>query len=615
MLKENQQEDKKFLNGNYYLLPILVVLCILPFIMRMYIYDSGLEQFAWYPDRNQEMDIFLYYRGIALMVTAAVMTGMFGYAFYKEWKSKRNQIGIARMKEAKWLVPLAAFGLLAFLSTVFSEYSSYGFSGIYEQFESIWVILSYCMVTLYVFYFVRTTEDVDILQKGLFFLLTVLGVLGITQLTGNDFFETALGKSFYIPEKYAVLKDQVSFTFSGSGTHQVYLTFYNPNYVGVFAALVLPITIMLCVGEKELKKKIAWGILSIVTFVCALGSGSKAFLLSLVVIAAVGILIFMRKKLKYLPVILLAALIFAGAAGIYMNYANLNVIEYVKAALIPQKTTYLVEDFIIEQDYVTFKYNGNTISIKCEADASGAPAFNAWDENGTELAFSIDETNTVHFADESIAAITVKIYGGYDQYTYVGEIQAEGHRYAFSKGNDGYTYMNYSYRADKIEKAEAAVFTDYDNFFSNRGYLWSRSIPLLKENIMLGTGADTYSIVFPQNDYVARTNAGYQDQLITKPHSLYLQFGIQYGVVALLCFIAAAVMYIVQTLKICWKSEFKDTYSCLSLGILLGILGYGIMGISNDSCVALSPLAWAMLGLGFAVNIIVKKEMSHCETR
>ena len=74
---------------------------------------------------------------------------------------------------------------------------------------------------------------------------------------------------------------------------------------------------------------------------------------------------------------------------------------------------------------------------------------------------------------------------------------------------------------------------------------------------------------------------------------------------------AVVAIYVVQALKICWKSEFKDVHSCLCLGILLGILGYAIMGISNDSCVALSPLAWAMLGLGFAVNMLVKKEMEE----
>ena len=611
MVKENQKKSKKFLNGNYYLIPILAVLCVLPFIMQIYIYDSGLQQFAWYPERNQEVDVFLYYRSITLIVIGAIMAVLFSFAVWRERTVSIEEIGITRIKQSKWLFLLVAFGLLAFVSTLFSEYRSYGFSGIYEQFESIWVVLSYCVIVCYVFYFVRTKEDVAIFEKGLIFLLVVLGMIGLTQLTGNDFFETDFGKDFFIPGKYEALKEQVSFTFSGSGNHQVYLTFYNPNYVGVFTALILPVTVLLCVGHKEIKKKLIWGLLSIVTFLCALGSGSKAFLLSLIVIAIIGIILFVRKNLKYLIAILVAGVVFVGATVVYMNYVNLNIIQYVTTALLPQKTTYLVEDFIIEKDYVTFKYNGSTVSMKCEPNVDGSLYFVAWNENEEALDFTMDENSTVSFVDEKLAGVNVKVYGGYEEYIYVGEILAEGHRYAFSKGSEGYTYMNYSYKPDEIVRAESAIFTDYDKFFSNRGYLWSRSLPLLKETIILGTGADTYSIVFPQNDYVARTNAGYQDQLITKPHSLYLQFGIQYGVVALLCFMAVVAIYVVQALKICWKSEFKDVHSCLCLGILLGILGYAIMGISNDSCVALSPLAWAMLGLGFAVNMLVKKEMEE----
>ena len=608
MAKKSSQNEQKFLNGNYQMIPILALFCVIPFIMRLFIYDSGLEQFAWFPDRNQEADVFLYYRSIMFTVLAGVMAVVLGSSLYHEWKNKKRQPGIERIKQAKWLLPLSGFGLLALISTIFSEYRGYGLNGIFEQFESVWVVLGYCVVTAYVFYFVRNAEQVDMIQKALMFLLTVLGMIGILQVTGNDFFESSIGKSLYIPSQYADLREQLNFTFSGSGTHQVYLTFYNPNYVGVFAALILPVTVMLLVGNKDIKKKVVWGILSAATFLCALGCGSRAFLLSLGVIAVVGIFFFVRKSKKYIVLSLGGIAVFAAAIGIYINYADLDLVQYVKSGLIAQKNEHAVEDFIIEDDYVTMKYNGHTIFMVCESDVNGMPFFSAWDENDVEWVHFVDGNNVVYFSDEKISDISVKIYGGYDEYVYVGEVQADGHRYAFAKGKEGYTYMNYTYKADEIVNAEAAIFTDYDTFFGGRGYLWSRSIPLLKDYIILGSGADTFSIVFPQDDYVGRTNGGYQDQLITKPHSMYLQFGIQYGVVALLCFLAVLAIYVVQTLKICWKAEFKDVYSCLALGLLLGIIGYGIMGIANDSCVALAPIAWAILGLGFAVNAIVKEK-------
>ncbi|MFW5633038.1 MAG: hypothetical protein ACOCMZ_07905, partial [Acetivibrio ethanolgignens] len=65
--------------GNYTLLPILFVMCIVPLIMRLYIYDSGLEQYPWFPERSEEIDIFLYYKGVALVAAAVVMAAVLCY--------------------------------------------------------------------------------------------------------------------------------------------------------------------------------------------------------------------------------------------------------------------------------------------------------------------------------------------------------------------------------------------------------------------------------------------------------------------------------------------------------------------------------------------------------
>lgn len=618
MSKKANQKKKQFLNGNYALLPILFVLCIVPLIMRLYIYDSGLEVFPWFPNRDEEVDIFLYYKSVAMTTAGLIMAGILGYFAYTEWAKARKQkqsgfLAGTRFQGATWIVPLSVFGLLALLSTLFSKYREYGFNGIFEQFESVWVILAYCIATAYTFYFVQTKKDIDIIEKALFAVLAVLGILGITQLTGHDFWETALGKSLYVPSKYAEVKDSLEFSFSGSGNHQVYLTFYNPNYVGVFAALILPVTIMLCVGNKMWQKKTAWGIISVLVLLCALGSGSKAFLLSLIATALLGLVLYGRKLLKYVPIALMYGFTLLYVGSVYMNYVNVDVVEYVKNALTPTENAYLVEDFVVKEDHVELTYNGEKLFLQCEGAADGNVFFEAKDSAGTTLAFTMDENNVIHLEDERFSAVTVGIYGGYDEYAYIAEINAAGHTYGFAKGNSGYTYMNFAYKADEIIKAESAVFTDSDRLFSGRGYLWSRTIPLLKDNVILGTGADTFIMAFPQKDYVARTNAGYQHQLVTKPHSMYLQFGVQYGVAALIAFLVFAVMYAVQTLRICWQADFKDIYSCLALGILLGIIGYGIMGISNDSCVALAPMAWVLLGAGFAVNQIVKKDMKEKE--
>ncbi len=110
--------------------------------------------------------------------------------------------------------------------------------------------------------------------------------------------------------------------------------------------------------------------------------------------------------------------------------------------------------------------------------------------------------------------------------------------------------------------------------------------------------------MFPHNDLPGRINAGYYTALVTKPHNLYLQIGVQHGVLALLCFLAVCLMYIAQSAMLYFKSDFSDRNHWFGAGIMLGVIGYLIAGISNDSCVTIAPIFWVLLGIGFAVNRI-----------
>ena len=43
---------------------------------------------------------------------------------------------------------------------------------------------------------------------------------------------------------------------------------------------------------------------------------------------------------------------------------------------------------------------------------------------------------------------------------------------------------------------------------------------------------------------------------------------------------------------------------------MLGIIGYLISGISNDSTITVAPLFWALLGIGFAVNRMNQQDIA-----
>lgn len=602
--KQTQSQTIEFCNGNFYLIPILLVLFLVPLIVRAYFYDSGLSAFNWFPNKTtEELDIFLYWKGVVLVTIAAFMTIILAV------KLPKNK---ALVKGAYWLYPLTGFALLALVSTLFSEYRGYGFTGIYEQFESIWVILAYCVVTVYCYCMLNREEDLRVIKKALFYLLAVLCALGITQLIGKDFFESDLGRRILIPENKAELREGLSFNFSGSGNHQVYLTLYNPNYVGFFTSLILPVTVALTFSAKKLSKNIAWAVISVLLLICTLGSGSKTFLLSLAGIMVLVVIFLRRLIVKHYKLVLTGAVVAVGSCAAYFAVMNVDIVSYMKNALALETNNYALEDVRMLDDHAEFVYNGNELHVQYFVLENGL-YFEFTDGAGNEISSSNTENGRVVLNDERFTGLNFAVFNAPDGASYMAAAMINEVPLYFSQTEQGYQYINSCLKPDEIVHADAALFKNHESFATNRGYIWSRTIPLLKKYFILGSGADTFSIVFPQNDYLGRYNAGYNSLLITKPHNLYLQIGVQQGVLALLCFLAVCVLYVVQSCRLYWRADLSDEKVVFGMGIMFGVIGYLISGLANDSSVALAPLFWALLGIGFAVNRMNKFERERAD--
>ena len=139
------KQEKKY---NLYLLPILAILVISPLIVRMYNFDPILESYSWYNNVNKSSDFFLFYKGIFIICMAIVMLGIMSWIMYQE----RNR----RMKhflytDEHWLIGLGCYLFFACFSTLVSKYRYFGVHGIADQFESVWVIIGYCMILVYAY--------------------------------------------------------------------------------------------------------------------------------------------------------------------------------------------------------------------------------------------------------------------------------------------------------------------------------------------------------------------------------------------------------------------------------------------------------------------------------
>ena len=174
-----------------------------------------------------------------------------------------------------------------------------------------------------------------------------------------------------------------------------------------------------------------------------------------------------------------------------------------------------------------------------------------------------------------------------------------------------------SERFDPVE-AEHIGFEGKEKLGSSRGYIWSRTIPLLKDCLLTGYGADTFAYVFPQNDVLAKYYA-YSDfhegfyVTVDKPHNLYLQIFYGNGLIALIAFLTICVFYLVDSLRLyALRREYRPE-QIMGAAVMLGVVGYLAAGLFNDSVVHVAPVFWILIGVGAALNTINRRADRNIE--
>lgn len=583
-----------------YILPLILVMSILPLIMYLYEFDSGLSGFSWYPNNGEQLDIFLYCKQIFFITVCCIMLLLISWKVFIEKKT---------VKFLPIFIPLSLYGFLAFLSTLFSDYPSLGFKGISGHFESIFVILGYCLLVYYAYLFIETEDDIKFILKYFLVGILIMILLGVLQATGNDFFATTIGKKLYLPERYWNQLDSFTSTFEPK---RVYITLFNPNYVGVYVSLILPFIAGLLLTEKKLKTSLLYLVTMLGLIVCLIGAESKAGFISLF-IALIITIIFYRKyifrniKITLLIIGIFTTIIIGFRSNISSTFnkvvSNINII-------LNQKTEFSLTD-IKTEDVLTITYKDNDLIVdlnRTDEDIN----ITMKDTSGKDIESTIDtNTLTSTITDERFSGVTVAP-AVYDSILCV-QINIQGKNWVFSNqlADGTFYYLNYFGRFDKISKAESSLYTGYENFASGRGYIWSRTIPLLKKNIVFGSGADTFTIQFPHQDYVYRTNMRIDSQIMTKPHNLYLQIGVQSGVISLIAFLVFFIVYFISSIRIYINGRFDNYFKRVGVAIFIGVVAYMVSGISNDSTITVAPIAWALIGIGIACNCKVKEQIGN----
>lgn len=581
------------LSNKIYLLPFIFITAILPFITRLHEYDTGLSVFNWFSDDAIKRDVFLYFKQVYFIITCSIMLLLIIYKFYKD---KSN------IKIKPILIPISLYGLLALFSTLISKYSSFGFTGIYEQFESVFVVLGYCLVIYYAFLFIQSEEDIKCIFDYFLISILVMGLLGLSQAIGHDFITTDFAEKLIIPGK---LLGKIGLTFN-FGPKRVYLTLYNPNYVGVYVSLIAPLLAGLLLTEKNIKKIIAYVAALAGMLISMVASQSKTSFISLF-IAAIFFVVLFRKYIFRKSKVMITALCVAGTAAILFTALNFNTITNTLNSIFHITKSEPALTNIKTEENLTITYKGNDLIIAMTAEADGIGIFMS-DSNFNIINYTTDQVSGYFVIDdERFKGIQVTPVMFNDLICIDVKIDGKDWYFTNQTGDNTYYYINNNGKPDKIINADSALFTGYDNLATGRGYIWSRTIPLLKNYVLLGSGADTFSMAFPQQDYVGMYNAGFGGQLITRPHNMYLQIGVQSGVLSLIALLVFYGMYFISSLRLYIKGTFDNYFSRAGVSIFIGTIAYMIAGITNDSTITVAPVFWVLIGIGITVNYKLRK--------
>lgn len=589
-------------------LPLLLIFAILPAISYLHLYDANLSDYSWYSDGGTATDLFLWGKAMFFIILNVVMVLQLAYSAFMKGK----------LVKARIYIPLLVYVALAFLSSVVSKYRDYAMSGSFEQFESVWVLLGYGITAYYVFAMLQSEQDVKRLMVTLAAGAAISCLIGLSQAMGHNFWGTELGKILRIPDKE--LRDAVSIS-TVFGDTRVYMSLYNPNYVGMYAALLVPIFGILAIPYKTpavsgkmaknapvqknnwKKVLVCVGLLLLCAALlgCTLGSQSKNGFLSLAAAFVLLLVLFAIRYRKYWYASVLAVVLLIGALFGFDHLMGNQITNALKNSFLSTAKEYVLQDISFEGDHVVMTLSGEPLSIYLEESGK----FEFKDAAGGVLGLEADGEK-YRIADERFKMLQIEMVMEGTQ-VYLG-VKYAGNTWYFRCQSGVMECLSPAGKWCTFQAPATALFDGRESFFSSRGYIWARTIPLLKDYILLGSGADSFVQVFPNDDYVGKFNSGYYTTLITKPHSMYMQIWVQTGMLSMIAFVVFYLWYFICSCRIYLRCRLDNFTARAGLGILIGTFGYMVSGLTNDSSVTVAPLFWGLMGLGIGINLKLMKD-------
>ena len=587
-------KNKTTVQKAFIYIPFFLVLTLIPLLTFAHKYTNRLDTYAWYSTNDVNYDFFLYWKAIFLMITGILALCLFLYFICK------NKTYNPFAKHTFFFVPLFIYLVFALISACLAMEKIFSFFGGAEQFEGFFVLLTYVVMTCYAVYFVQAEKDIEVIYHFLMVGTGLLAAIGAFQFLGLDFYQSKLGQGLITLLEPTLWGKSLKFNFESGRS---YASLYNPNYIGSYVALLLPVVVFGAGVLKKLWEKTIMGVIAVFLLLSLIGSesmtGYLALFLTLILFAI--ILIPKMKNHKKQAIFLAAGLLLACCALVIVKH---DVVKYgINKMVNFQRNDYSVKKIVNSDKGLEVTTDNGAFYIQFESSGKQVN-FALKDAEGKKLEARTSGKSSDIIVDKRFYGfvITVNEYSVGNKQLVGFTLGKDGRAWNFIPANNKYYYYNVFNRVDRIVDVKGIGFENTQHFGSRRGYIWSRTLPLLGNSFFWGCGPDNFILTFPNNDYVGLANNNYTGQIVTKPHNMYLQMAVQTGVISLIAFLVFYIIYFVRSVKLYYRVKAYGMWEKTGMGILLGTFGYMITGLANDSTVTVAPIFWTLLGIGVAVN-------------
>ena len=588
--KDKNVQAMKKVQWNWWLLPLQFVLGILPLVMALYQGSSGYAAYTWNGVQDAYLDVFLHGKMVAFIIVSAITLALVVYRTIQLKNAERKAL-------LRTFIPMIIYTVMVLLSTFLSENLEGSLTGAMDQKEPVWVLLGYVVVLVYAYLVIERKEDWNQLTYAAIFGSCLMALLGVMQAIGKDPMTWEWVQRLFVGREYIQKYGLLKLVFP---VGQAYVTMFNPNYVGTFVALYIPLLAVGLFTNKKLWVKLCCGLSAVGLLITLFASQSRTGLIAIVAVF-VMFLVFMGRGLwkrwyLVIPSVTFVVLTFS----LIDTYRDNLLTNRLKQMFAIEKSQDALKGIDTTGNGVRVLYKNTEFTVQMPVSRSDF-AYVVM-ENGKSLEVTYDEHRShAYFTLSTGDELTIETAAFDNQYAF--GLLLDGRNYYFTnqivKGN--YKFINEFGRADECTILRN-VFQGYEAAASGRGYVWGRTIPLMLDNFIIGSGPDTFAVEFPQTDYVARYKSGFETVIFTRPHNFYLQMGVQTGVISLLAFLVFYGIYFVGCCRRYFFCKFKRMEEWGGFAVFLCTIGFMASGFANDSLIVVSPMFYLLLGAGMAIN-------------